>query len=244
MKRESRPVNYSYEHGDKSLPHLKDMVSDKPDHEKSKIMSYLKTHCTIACAGIVYDEINPKKVIGYGNIYSDGTYYWDDVFFNYVDKYNIPVPTEFRSRILKNYEHRMKRHTMLRSVDRVDIHNNPYIGYQYNVGIEKTGVVHYQNNTDCKDGAVLYIKPDDARYIIDPIMTELFCYDADEHGAPIIDGHHWKLTFYRKSEAIDEIEGWTDEDPWRYKEISKIIEFAERFIPKDLGAKYMETSEW
>ena len=39
---------------------------------------------------------------------------------------------------------------------------------------------------------------------------------------------------------VKTIEGETDEDPWRFNKIKEIIEFAERFIPKDLGYKYME----
>ena len=52
MKREIRQVNYSYKHGDESLPHLKDLVSETPDSEKSKIVAYLKTHLLI---GILFN---------------------------------------------------------------------------------------------------------------------------------------------------------------------------------------------
>ena len=239
MKHEHIQVKYLYEHGDESLPHLKDLVSDVPDPMKSKIMGYLRTHCILACPGIIKDEINPDKTIGCGNLYSDGTYFWNDAFFNYVDRYNIPVPEAFREHILNNYNQRMKRHTLLRLVDRVEIHNNPYLGYQYDVSIEKSGVIRYQNNTDCKDGAVLLIKADDAEYIIDPIMTELFCYDTDDHGRAIIDGYHWEIMFYRKEELIDKVEGWPNEDTWRYGRFKSIIEFAERYIPKDLGSGQM-----
>lgn len=239
MKREIKQVAYSFEHGDESLPHLKDLVTDTQDPEKSKIITYLETHCQCACAGIIHDEINPNEVIGVGNIFSDGTYFWNDVFTNYVHKYNIPVPKEFREHILENYNARMKRHAQLRLVDCVEIYNNPYVGYRYNVRIYRNGVIKYQNNTDCSDGAVLYIKPEDTQYIIDPIMTEIFCYDADEHGTAMMDGYHWKLTFYKNSEVIDEIEGWPNEDRWRYGEVKGIIEFAERYIPKDLGSAQM-----
>ena len=239
MKREHIHVKYSYEHGDESLPHLKDLVSDIPDPMKSKIMGYLRTHCILACPGIIKDEINPEKTIGYGNLYSDGTYFWNDAFFNYVDQYNIPIPTEFRNHILSNFDQRMKRHTLLRLVDRVEIKNNPYLGYQYSVSIEKSGVIRYQNNVDCTDGAVLLIKEADAEYIIDPIMTELFCYDADEYGAAMIDGYHWEMLFYRKDELVDKIEGWPKEDRWRYERFKGIVEFAERYIPKNLGSGQM-----
>ncbi len=68
---------------------------------------------------------------------------------------------------------------------------------------------------------------------------KLFCYDADGHGQPIIDGYHWKIIFYVKDEVVNEIDGWPGEDPWRYGEIKGIVEFAERYIPKELGSKYM-----
>ena len=78
-------VSHSYEHGDKSLPRLKDMVSDKPDPEKKTLIHYLRTNCVLACPGIFHDEITPGKVIGAGNIFYGGTYFWNDVFANYVD---------------------------------------------------------------------------------------------------------------------------------------------------------------
>ena len=240
MKRENRQVNYSYEHGDESLPYLKDLVSETPDPDKSKIVAYLKTHCILACPGRKYDEITPGKVIGSGHIFSDGVYYWNDQFTNYVNRYNIPVPQEFRQHILKNYNYRMKRHVLLRLVDCVELENNTYPGYQYKVSINKDGIIKYQNNTDCKDETYLSIKPDDAAYIINPIMSELFCYDADEHGKPVIDGYHWKLTFYRKGQLVDEIEGWPGEDKWRHGRIKGIVVFAERYIPKNLGSNYMD----
>ena len=54
MKR--KPVNYSYEHGDETLPHLKDLVSDIPDPMKEKILEYLRTHCILACSGMIKDS--------------------------------------------------------------------------------------------------------------------------------------------------------------------------------------------
>lgn len=239
MKREYRSAAYSYERGDESLPHLKDLVSDTPDPMKNRIMSYLRTHCVLACSGVLQDEINPEKTIGCGHIFSDGIYFWNDEFCNYVDRYNIPVPAEFRTHILENYEARMGRHKLLTLVDRVELQNNPYLGYRYDARIDRSGVIRYQNNTDCTDGAVLYIKPEEAQYIIDPIMTELFCYDVDNHGEQIMDGYHWKVIFYKKDEVIDEIEGWPGEDRWRYDTIKAIIEFVERRISKDLGSQKM-----
>lgn len=239
MRHEYIQVKYSYEHGDELLPHLKDLVSDTPDPMKEKIMAYLRTHCILACPGVIKDEINPEKTIGYGNLYSDGIYFWNDAFFNYVDRYNIPVPVGFRNHILANFDKRMKRHTLLKLIDHVEIHNNPYLGYTYDVSIEKSGVIRYQNSTDCRDGAMFFIKADDAEYIIAPIMTELFCYDTDEHGAAIIDGYHWEILFYHKGELIDKVEGWPNEDKWRYGCFKGIVEFAERYILKNLGSEQM-----
>lgn len=240
MKRENRLIAYSFEHGDESLPHIRDLVSDIPDPEKNRIISYLKTHCVMACAGMIQDQINPEQVIGFGNVFSDGTYFWNDEFCNYVDKYNIPVPEEFRGHILQNYAARMKRHEQLELVDSVEIRNNPCFGYRYCVRIYRDGVIAYQNAEDCVDGAVMYSKPEDAQYIIHPMMEELFCYDADEHGTAGIDGYHWKIIFYEKDKVVEEMEGWPGENRWRYDEVRKIIEFAERFVGRELGAAEMD----
>ncbi len=240
MKRESRRVAYSYEHGDESLPYLKDLVSDTPDPEKNRIMAYLKTYCNVACSAVIQDEINPEKMIGTGDMFYDGTYFWDEVFANYVDRYNIPVPKEFRQHILENFDNRMKRHALLQLIDSVEIQNNPYLGHRYDARIYRNGVIKYQNIEDCADGTVMYIKPEDAQYIINPIMAEIFCYDADNHGVTIIDGYHWKIIFYKGSEIADKIEGRTNEDPWRYEEVKRIIEFTERYISKDMGSRYMD----
>lgn len=45
MKRNNLKVAYLYEHGNKSLPPLRKLVSEKPNPEKSRIIDYLKTHC-------------------------------------------------------------------------------------------------------------------------------------------------------------------------------------------------------
>ena len=110
MERSHIDVRFAYEYGDKSLPKIKELVCEKPDSQKKIIPEYLREHCVICCPGTERDIINPDEIIGYGNIYSDGLYYWTDVFINYVDKYNVPVPAEFRKRIMSNYESRRKRH--------------------------------------------------------------------------------------------------------------------------------------
>lgn len=40
-------------------------------------------------------------------------------------------------------------------------------------------------------------------------------------------------------ELIDEIEGWPNEDKWRYGRIKRILEFVGRYIPKNLGFSQM-----
>lgn len=239
MKRENIPVAYSKEHGDKSLPPLIELISDAEDPEKKTIMEYLNTHCIIARPGVVYDEITSGKIIGFGHIFSDGKYYWTDVFTNYVDRYNIPVPDKFRTHILENHAQRSKRHMLLRLIDKLEIVNNPYLGYEFHINIYKNGVIEYWNNTDHKDKTVTIINRDEAAYIIDPVASELFCYDSDNHGEATIDGYYWKLGFYKHDKCIDIIEGQTDEDNRRHGEFEKLIKFAERFVPFDLGSRFM-----
>lgn len=227
---------YSCEHDNSRLNEL---ASDVPDPEKVKILAYLNTNLIAICPGVCDDEITPGERIGFGNLFSDGKYLWDDVFTNYVKKYNIPVPYEFRSHILANFTPRMKRHALFNLIDRIEIHNNPYLGYFYNAVINKNGVIEYRNNTDCTEGTSLMIKAEEAEYIITPISKGLFCYDPDNHGSAIIDGYHWKLSFYIKDNLIDEIEGLPGEDVWRYSCIKRFIKYTERQILKDLGSKLM-----
>ena len=232
-------VSYSYEHGDKSLPKLKDLVSDIEDTEKEKILKYLCTNCIYVCSGIIRDEIDPASTIGHGDGFSDGIYLWDDMFINYVKRYNIPVPSGFRNHILNNYENRMNKHKQLEEADSMEIINNPYLGYKYRVHIYKTGIVKYQNIENYKDGVVFRIDKKDAAYIIDPITTEFFCYDSENHGEPMIDGYHWEINYYKGDVLICKVEGRPGEDIWRYKKIKETIQLAERYVKKDLGYKYM-----
>ena len=235
MKREYRHVNYSAEHGDPARPHLSELVSEIPDPEKGRILSYLRVHCVAVSPGKKEDEISPGRSIGSGDIYSDGIYWWDDVFTNYVDRYNIPVPEPFREHILNNFEDRMKAHALLRATDSVKIECLPIPERSYAVYIEKTGRITYQDGKECSEGAVQLIDPKDAEYIFTPVMEELFCYDTDEHGRPCADGYHWKLTFFREGTVIKEIEGWPGEDPWRYGTAVRILKFTERYAGIDLG---------
>ena len=235
MKRERKIIAYSFEHGDKSLPCLKDLISDKEDPEKSRILSYLRMNCIAASPGIVVDEINPERYIGCGNLFSDGTYVWDDVFINYVERYNIPVPDEVRAHILENFNARMKRHCLLRLIDRIEVVNAPDEQHEFSVQVYSNGDVLYKNVAG-DSFEKMHIDPNDAKYIIDPIMSDLFCYDSDEHGEPKEGGYHWKITFYKGDKVVDTVEGRPGEDDWRRKEFLGRIEFMERYIP----VKYLE----
>ena len=86
----------------------------------------------------------------------------------------------------------------------------------------------------------MLIRANDAEYIIDEIMTELLCYDEEDHGKPCIDGYNWEIQFFTKKDLAKAIEGWPGENAWRRDEFRMIIEFVERFIPNDLGAKYAQ----
>lgn len=178
-------------------------------------------------------------IIGYGNIYSDGLYYWTDVFINYVDKYNVPVPAEFRKRIMSNYESRRKRHMLLRMVNRLEIYNEAAYDKRYRVCIHRNGLIEYRDLFQSNDDILFRINKETAGHIINPAASELFCYDSDNHGKALIDGYHWKLTFMQNERIIDIIEGTNGEDNRRYNQIKSVIEFAERFIPYDLGSAYM-----
>ena len=239
MKREHIRVEFCREYGSETLPPLKELVSDIPDEKKDVILDYLRTHCILASPGVVQDILDPGSIIGHNDLYSDGKYFWADYFPGYIQKYNIPVPPSFREHILSNYTNRKKRHMALKMIDRVVVKNNPYLGYQYEVDLSKNGIVIYKNSTDCFDGAFLYIGSKDAEYLIEPAMAELFCYDEDDHGQPVIDGCHWEIEFYRKGERIKRIEGWLGESEWRHQQIKKVIALLERSIHKECGAQYM-----
>ena len=243
LGRDFKPVLYSYEHGDESLPCLRDLVSDKPDPMKGKILAYLRTHMIYVCPGSIKDEIDPEKSIGCGDTYTDDIYYWNDVFLNYVARYNIPVPEDFRNHILENFNPRMKRHALLKLVDSVKIHNNPYVGMMYDVYINKTGKIIYKSTFDYGIEEVFSIRREEAEFIIVPGMEDLFCYDMDGHGFPMIDSYNWALSFYRKGELVDKIEGWPDEDMWRYKCFKGVVKFIERRIGRSLGSGLMKFDE-
>lgn len=232
-------VAYSQEYGDPTLPKLADMVSDTPDPHKDIILDYLSEHCIAGCPGIVYDVINPDRVIGSGHLYSDDKYFWTDYFTNYVRKYNIPVPAEFRTHILENYTSRKLRHAKHRLLKSIRITNNPYLGYRYTIYINQNGSVQYSNNLEGTQETAFMIDQKDADYIIHPITESFFCYDKSPNGKPIVDGYHWEIEFYNAKGLADKIEGWPGEPKWRYEAFRKLLAFVERETGKDLGSGYM-----
>lgn len=123
-------------------------------------------------------------------------------------------------------------------IDCIEIHNNPYLGYQFNVIIEESGIIRYSNNIDCSEGSNFFIGAENAEYIMNSVI-KCFCYDTDECGTAMIDGYHWEILFYRKNELIDRVEGWPNECNQRYSRFRDIVEFIERQISKNLGAEYM-----
>ena len=235
-------VAYSQEYGDPTLPKLADMVSDTPDPHKDIILDYLSEHCIAGCPGIVYDVVNPDRVIGSGHLYSDDKYFWTDYFTNYVRKYNIPVPTDFRAHILENYKPRKLRHAKHRLLKSIRITNNPYLGYRYMICINQNGSVQYSNNLEGTQEAAFMIDQKDADYIIHPITESFFCYDKSPNGKPIVDGYHWEIEFYNAKGLADKIEGWPGEPEWRRKSICDMFKFIERETGKDLGSRFMEDS--
>lgn len=232
-------VVFSQEYGDPNLPKLADMVSDTPDPQKKIILDYLREHCVGFCPGIHYDVIKPKEVIGCGRIYTDDKYYWKDYFANYVEKYNIPIPEEFRTHILENYKSRKMRHTKHRLLKSIRIINQPYPGYRYTIYIHQNGHVTYGNNLDGTSEVSFTISAEDADYIVHPITESMFCYDGASTGSPIIDGYHWTIEYLSEKGCVHKSEGWPGEPEWRYKGARDLFEFIERQTGKDIGSKYM-----
>ncbi|MCR5566495.1 MAG: hypothetical protein K6F61_06555 [Clostridiales bacterium] len=246
MERTRLPVEFCREYSEGDLPSIYELVSDTPDDRKELILDYLSTNPAVFCPGIVYDLFDPAAVIGDGSIYRDDKYYWPDYLAAYVEKYNIRLPEEFRNHILKNNQARKESHLLLQKIDRILIQNNPYLGYHYKVSVSVNGLVEYENNTVNEGKAVLLISPSDAAWLINPIMTDLFCYDDGcDNARAMIDGYYWSIEFYISDELKKQVSGWPSENQWRLDEFSRIIHFAERIIPKDLGGKYMhdEASE-
>ncbi len=239
MKKERQPVRYSFEHGDPSLPQLKDLVSETPDPMKAKIIAYLKTNCIAVSSGKVRDEVYPQNFAGSGNVYADDAYTWTDTFYHYVNRYNIPVPTEFRNHILENNESRMQRHLTLRLVDKIKITVIPRDFLFFHAYISRTGKVTGADDPLCTLSEIILKQQENTENKIEALTTELFCYDTGEHGKPARGGYKWELTFNIKGQRCETIKGHPGEDPWRYQAFMKILRYAEDHLQKSLGSDLM-----
>lgn len=230
---------------DDNLPSIKDFFEPEPYEFKEEILNYLRRgEVRAAQPGIGRDVFTGERFGGGKLLLGDHNYGWTTDLIYYVEKYNMRLPKEFEEYVhLKMnglleeyYDKRMKQ---LAGLDSVEIQNNPHLGNRYHVRIYRNGVVKYSNNIDCKDGAVMFIKPEDAQHILRYYIPDLFGHETQSAGATIIDGYHWKCIFYENNKIIDEMEGWPGEDTKRYSLFSSAISVIERTIEKDMGYNCM-----
>ena len=120
------------------------------------------------------------------------------------------------------------------------IKNESRLGGWFEVQIFRSGNVIYKNHINYPGFMCISVSPDKAAYIINPIMGQLFCYDEDNHGKPMIDAYHWEIEFYTKKGLSHKTEGWPGENAWRRHEFAMILKFAERYISQSLGSEFLE----
>lgn len=233
-------IGFSADYRDKSLSSLKAQAPDITDDDKKIILDYLTTNLIWACPGTVYDIFDENCIIGRGDQYTDGKYIWPDYFAAYIRKYNIPIPEEFKEYILKHHKERKKRHLLSKCTDHVKIKNEPRFDHRFEAQIFRNGNVIYKNNLIYPGFMCISIPRDDAAFIINPIMEQLFCYDEENHGSPMIDAYHWEIEFYTKKGLSHKTEGWPGENAWRKQEFAMILKFAERYIAQSLGSEFLE----
>ncbi len=152
----------------------------------------------------------------------------------------IPIPEEFKEYILKHHKERKKRHLLSKCTDHVKIKNEPRFDHRFEAQIFRNGNVIYKNNLIYPGFMCISIPRDDAAFIINPIMEQLFCYDEENHGSPMIDAYHWEIEFYTKKGLSHKTEGWPGENAWRKQEFAMILKFAERYIAQSLGSEFLE----
>ena len=233
-------IGFSTDYRDKSLSSLKAKAADITDEDKNIILDYLGTNLIRACPGMVYDIFDENCIIGRGDQYTDGKHIWPDYLSADIRKYNIPIPEEFREYILKHHKDRKKRHLLFKCTDHVKIKNEPRIDRRYEVQIFRNGNVIYKNHLNYPGFMCISIPTEDAAFIINPVMEQLFCCDEDNHGSPMIDGYHWEIEFYTKKGLSQKIEGWPGENEWRRQEFRMILKFAEQYIHQCLGTEFLE----
>lgn len=231
-------IGFSSDYRGKSLSSLKAQAVDISDEDKKIILDYLSTNMIWACPGMVRDIFDENCIIGSGHQYTDGKHIWPDYFAAYIRKYNIPIPEEFREYIFKHHEERKKRHLLFKCTDHVKIKNEPRFDRRFEIQIFRNGNVIYKNHLNAPGFMCISIPSDDAAFVINPVMEQLFCYDEENHGSPMIDAYHWEMEFYTKKGLSHKTEGWPGENEWRRQEFARILQFAERCIHQSLGSEF------
>ena len=124
------------------------------------------------------------------------------------------------------------------TINSVYVRNNPFIGYQYEAKVHRSGLIEYKNNVGDGNEAILFLKASDANYIVDLLIAEWFD-EPESEGEAMIDGYHWQIEFNNDMGLIKTIEGWPCEDLKRYRKLKTILEFMEGYIPKQFGTEFM-----
>lgn len=130
--------------------------------------------------------------------------------------------------------------TKFGSADKLQIENNPYLGYRYKAIICRNGVIKHSNNTDCVDGVMKFVNRQITEQIIECVIVKIFSNHFDNCGKPVVDGNHWKLTLYKSDEVIQAVECWSTEDWLLNNTIKCIFECIEKCVLCDLGSAYIE----
>ena len=84
---------------------LKDNVSEKPQTNEERIVSYLKSgKLLVASPGVVTDVLShSNEIIGSSHVYTDGSWAWYSNLAYYVEKYHLVLPKEFISHMAANF---------------------------------------------------------------------------------------------------------------------------------------------
>ena len=89
-------------YNDDKYPSIFSAVRDEAPENKSKILGYMKTARVEARApGYLYDRINQDAIILKPACYTDGVYAWRSDVIYYYEKYNIELPEDFITHVLR-----------------------------------------------------------------------------------------------------------------------------------------------
>jgi hypothetical protein len=90
-------------HGMLDGPLLRSLISEAPQENEQRIVSYLKGGVMfIATPAIVEDVLDPGQLIGSPHILTDGVWAWSGDLPHYVEKYHVCLPSEFVAHMEKN----------------------------------------------------------------------------------------------------------------------------------------------